>query len=118
MIDVVDPILTRLLAERDKLNRVEAENGELRRTLFQVRDLVDASDDSLLVDLIRQQRRELESRRAEGARVDALELCEVRTAIDGALVALGITPSGNLRLDAENLRRLVLTMRAPMSGIL
>lgn len=118
MNDTVDLILTRLLTERDRLNRVEAANAELRSTLFQVRDLFDASDDSLLVDLLRLQRQELDRLRADAARVAALELGEVRNAVDGALVALGIAPSGNLRLDAENLRRLVVTMRTPMTGLL
>lgn len=118
MNDTVDLILTRLLAERDRLNRVEAANAELRSTIFQVRDLFDASDDSLLVDLLRLQRQELDRLRAESASTAALELGEVRTAVDAALVALGIAPSGNLRLDAENLRRLVVTMRTPMTGLL
>ena len=115
---VVDLILTRLLTERDRLNRVETANAELRGTLFQVRDLFDASDDTLLVDLLRLQRQELDKLRDDVRRTAALELGEVRIAVDAALVALGIAPSGNLRLDAENLRRLVVTIRAPMSGLL
>lgn len=115
---VIDLILTRLLTERDRLNRVESANVDLRNTLFQVRDLCDASDDTLLVELLRHQRTELDRLRDDARRIEALELGEVRAAVDAALVALGISPSGNLRLDAENLRRLVVTMRSPMSALL
>lgn len=115
---VIDLILTRLLTERDRLNRVESANVDLRNTLFQVRDLCDASDDTLLVELLRHQRTELDKLRDDARRIAALELGEVRAAVNAALVALGISPSGNLCLDAENLRRLVATIRAPMSGLL
>lgn len=115
---VVDLILTRLLAERDRLNRVEAANGDLRRTLFAARDFTDAPDDDGLLAALAELRTELERRRVEAAQTAALELGEVRAAVEGALTALGIAPSGNLRLDAENLRRLVVTMRAPSAGLL
>lgn len=115
---VVDLILTRLLAERDRLNRVEAANGDLRRVLFAARDLTDAPDDDGLLGTLAELRVELDRLRAESASTAALELGEVRSAVEGALTALGIAPSGNLRLDAENLRRLVVTMRAPMAGLL
>ncbi len=118
MNDVVDQILTRLLTERERTLRVEYANTDLQHTLFRIRDLVDADSETDLVELLVRRVQRAERAEADLTALQAVELPEVRAAVSRCFAAVGMTTSGNLRNDAENLARLLEASRAPSPNIL
>lgn len=118
MNDVVDQILTRLLSERERTLRVEQSNATLQHTLFRVRDLVDADTDDDLIGRLVESQRLAESNALELKALQALEFPEVSAAVARCFAAVGMTVSGNLRHDVENLARLLEASRAPSPNLL
>lgn len=118
MNEVVDQIITRLLSERERLMRSEQANSALSGTLFRIRDLVDADSDLEVVEVLRARILQAEQDAAEVRRVQSLDLPEVQSAVARCLVCAGLTTTGSLRNDAENLARLLEATRVPLPGLL
>ncbi len=114
---VVDQILEKLLSERDKAGRLERSLSDQRYITHRVSELVDGPQDEGLIEAVAAVQRQASLDRFAVEQYDALEIGEVRDAIQHALAAVGLTSSGNLRVDAENLCRFV-TMRQGSGGIL
>ena len=118
MNDVVEQIITRLLTERERFLRSEQANADLNHTLFHIRNLVDADSDSEVVEVLRARICAAEQDAEAIRRLVALEIAEVQVAVSRCVLAVGLTSSGSLRHDAENLARLLEAARAPLPGIL
>lgn len=115
---IVDQILEKLLSERDKLHRFERLLLEQRILISRLVTIADAEDAEALHDKFTAVMQEVESSRKTIADFEALEIGEVRTALDRALSAAGLGRSGNLRFDAENLAKFAETGRPLSGGIL
>jgi hypothetical protein len=103
--EVVEQILDKLLAEREKSQKLESSLSEARGILFRVRDLVcGETEDTLPEDLAHYvneaERTKREYEALKGKQIEAVELSVTR-----ALMSAGMLPSGDLKLDAENLAR-------------
>lgn len=118
MNEIVDQIITRLLTERERLMRAEQANTDLNHTLFRIRDLVDADSAEQVVDALRARIEQAERDSRDLRLLQTVEIPEVFAAVARCIQAVGLTSSGNLRHDAENLARLLEATRAPLPGIL
>jgi hypothetical protein len=117
---VVDQVLEKLLSERDKVSRLERSLQDQRHTVNRIGDLIE-SEDSDSDALIQSVQRLVDDRaRLQGMLADyeAIEILLVREAVARSLVAMGLGGTGNLRVDAENLARLLEAGRPLPSSIL
>ena len=105
MNEIVDQILNKLLFERDRLSKAENALAETKSTLFHIRNYFDAESEESLLDEVALYVNVAEERRARLNTLDGLNIPEVEKALSRAIAALGITPSGNMKIDAENLAR-------------
>jgi hypothetical protein len=112
---VVDQILEKLLSERDRLARMERVITDQRYIIHRISELVDGPQDEGLIEAVSAAQKQAARDRWVVAEYDKIEVGEVREAIEHALTAAGLTPSGSLRIDAENLLRFV-TLSRPLSG--
>lgn len=115
---IVDQILEKLLAEREKKVRVERELLSLNSTMFLVRNRLDADDTDSVVEALERSLRQNEADQRELQEFRDLAIPEVRSALQRALVAAGLTTTGRLASDAENLARLLETANRLQTGIL
>jgi hypothetical protein len=115
---VLDQVLEKLLSERDKTSRLERAISKLRHITHRISEVVDGPQDDGLIEVVAAMQSEAARAKVQVARYDSLEIGEVRDAVEHALVAVGLTPSGNLRIDAENLSRFVSATRPAFGGIL
>jgi hypothetical protein len=117
---VVDQVLEKLLSERDKVSRLERSLQDQRHTVNRIGDLIE-SEDSDSDALIQSVQRLVDDRaRLQGVLADyeAIEILLVREAVARSLVAMGLGGTGNLRVDTENLARLLEAGRPLPSSIL
>lgn len=117
---VVDQVLEKLLSERDKVSRLERSLQDQRHTVNRIGDLVE-SEDSDSDALVASVQRLVDARvRLQGTLADyeAIQIAAVREALARALTAIGLGGTGNLRVDAENLARLLEAGRPMPSSIL
>lgn len=118
MNEVVEQIITRLLTERERYLRSEQANADLNHTLFHIRNIVDPDNDAEVVEVLRERIAQAERDARDLRLLLNAEIPEVAGAVSRCLLAVGLTSSGNLRHDAENLARLLEASRAPLPGIL
>ena len=115
---VVDQVLDKLLSEREKVVRLERALTDQRHITHRISELVDGPQDEGLIEAVATMQKQAARDRWVVEDYDKLEIGEVREAVEHALLAVGMTPSGNLRTDAENLCRFVTATRPPFGGIL
>lgn len=115
---ILDQVLEKLLSERDKNSRLERTAYNQRHILHRIAEIVDGPNDEALIDIVSRLHLEAARYKQVVEDYDSLEIGEVREAVERALGAVGLTPSGNLRVDAENLSRFVAATRPTFGGIL
>ena len=115
---VIDQVLEKLLSERDKVVRLERALTEQRYITHRISELVDGPQDEGLIEAVAATQKQAERDRLTVENYDRIEVAEVREAVAHALAAVGLTPSNNLRTDAENLCRFVTATRPSFGGIL
>jgi predicted translin family RNA/ssDNA-binding protein len=116
--NIIDQILEKLLSEREKKVRVERELLSLNSTMFLIRNRLDADDTDSAVDALERVMRKSEADQRELQEFRELAIPEVRAALQRALVAAGLTTTGRLAADAENLARLLESANRLQTGIL
>jgi hypothetical protein len=115
---VIDQVLDKLLSERDKVGRLERALTDQRYITHRISELVDGPQDEGLIAVVATMQKQAARDRLTVEQYDKVEVGEVREAVEHALLAVGLTPSNNLRTDAENLCRFVVATRPPFGGIL
>jgi hypothetical protein len=118
MNEILDQILNKLLSERDKLARTEEALSAAKSTIFSIRNYFDAADDGSLVDEVGTYINRAEGTARRLAYMEELAVPDIERAVSRAVIAAGLTPSGNLKTDAENLARLLESNRAPITNML
>ena len=114
---VIDQILNKLLAERERSHNFERALTDCRQDLFRIRDLVDAQDSDTLAE-VSDYVLNCEKMRAQLDEFIRLDISSIRTAIHRAITAAGLTPTNDLRVDCENLAKILETGRQQTSVIL
>lgn len=114
---VVDQILNKLLYERERSSSFEKALTECRQELLRIRDLVDAQDSDTLSEVTKYVQ-SAEQVRSQLSEFTALNLGAIRVAVERAIVATGLTPTNDLRVDCENLAKILETARPSTSIIL
>lgn len=118
MNEILDQILNKLLSERDKLIRTEQSLTAAKSTIFAIRNYFDADDDGGLVDEVAAYINDAEAKSRRLSDLEDIAIPDVEKAVIRAVIAAGLTPSGNLKTDTENLARLLESSRAPVANIL
>lgn len=118
MNEIVDQILNKLLVERDRLSKAENALSETKSTLFRIRDYFDAESEESLLNEVARYVNESEEQKIRLNNFESLNIPDVERALARSIGAIGLTTSGNLKVDAENLARFLETARAAPSSIL
>jgi len=118
MNEILDQILNKLLSERDRLARMEQSLSDAKSTIFAIRNYFEADDDESLVAEIAAYINDSESKYHRLSQLEDMSIPEVEKAVSRAVIAAGLTPSGNLKTDAENLARVLEGNRAPITNML
>ena len=118
MNEILDQILNKLLSERDKLGRTEQSLAEANSIIFAIRNYFDADTAESLVEEVGLYINIAEGKARRLSELEEISLPDVERAVIRAVAAAGLTPSGNLKTDAENLARLLESNRAPVANIL
>ena len=117
---VVDQVLEKLLAERDKVGRLDRALQDQRHTVNRISEAIDIddSDSDALIERVQRLAADRARLATTLAAYEEMQISAVRDALARALVAMGLGGTGNLRVDTENLARLLEAGRPLASSIL
>ena len=118
MNEVLDQILNKLLSERDRLNKAEASLSDANSLIFGVRNYFDSDSADTLLEDIAVYVQGAEATKKKLVALEGVCIGDVEKAIARAVIASGLTPTGNVKVDAENLARLLEGGRNPSASIL
>lgn len=107
--EVVDQILNKLLTEREHSFRLNQALVDAREKIFTVGDLISVEDQDNLCEevaaFVKKAKASLRSLEELNTTSTSLQIAETQKAIERAITAAGLTSSGSLRVDAENIAR-------------
>lgn len=115
---VVDQILNKLLAERERALRLETSLTDARSALFRIGDLVSSEASGALCDEVAAYVKKAEDNAKALEALEAVGIPDIQRAVSRGMVAAGLTSSGSLRVDCENLARYIESARSTTTGIL
>jgi glycine/D-amino acid oxidase-like deaminating enzyme len=115
---VIDQILDKLLTERERSLKLETSLTDARGTLFRIGDLVSSEASGALCEEIAAYVKKAEDNAKALEVVESLGLPDIQRAVSRGMAAAGLTSSGSLRVDCENLARYIESARSTTTGIL
>jgi hypothetical protein len=118
--EVVDQILNKLLTEREHSFKLDQALADARQKIFIIGDLISVEDQASLCEevaaFVREAKASLRSLDELKATTTSLQIAETQKAIERAITAAGLTSSGSLRVDAENIARFLESGRLSGQG--
>ena len=118
--EVVDQILNKLLTEREHSFQLDQALADARQKIFIIGDLMSVEDQASLCEevaaFVREAKASLRSLDELKATTTSLQIAETQKAIERAITAAGLTSSGSLRVDAENIARFLESGRLSGQG--
>jgi len=118
--EVVDQILNKLLTEREHSFKLDQALADARQKIFIIGDLISVEDQASLCEevaaFVREAKASLRSLDELRATTTSLQIAETQKAIERAITAAGLTSSGSLRVDAENIARFLESGRLSGQG--
>ena len=118
--EVVDQILNKLLTEREHSFRLNQALVDAREKIFTVGDLISVEDQDNLCEevaaFVKKAKASLRSLEDLNTTATSLQIAETQKAIERAITAAGLTSSGSLRVDAENIARFLESGRLGVSS--
>jgi len=118
--EVVDQILNKLLTEREHSFKLSQALVDAREKIFTIGDLISVEDQANLCEevaaFVKKAKASLRALEELSATATSLQITETQRAIERAIAAAGLTSSGSLRVDAENIARFLESGRLGISG--